>query len=78
MSNAQQLLLEGSSDAIGFVGGALLGIMLLAVFITMCVCVCRRRFKTGAVKSVPTAVSKVSRTGTSATGVSASKFSKQT
>ena len=25
MSNAQQLLLEGSSDAIGFVGGALLG-----------------------------------------------------
>ena len=25
MSNAQQLLLEGSSDAVGFVGGALLG-----------------------------------------------------
>lgn len=25
MSTAQQLLLEGSSDAIGFVGGALLG-----------------------------------------------------
>lgn len=25
MSHAQQLLLEGSSDAVGFVGGALLG-----------------------------------------------------
>ena len=25
MSNAQQLLLEGSSEAVGFVGGALLG-----------------------------------------------------